>query len=163
MMTRHFRLLALLCLQWLIGCSNEPASGNSDGSADVGGQGDFLGEPTLDPLVPSDASVPTRANVLFQTTCQGGVSGGEVFCHGLGAGGFYARLLPPGADIVGVPSTERPELARVKPGDLAQSYLYLKLVGDGGIDGGQMPLGGPYDPRIRELVGAWISAGAKTP
>jgi hypothetical protein len=63
------------------------------------------------------------------------------------------------AQIVGVPSTERPDLVRVAPGVPGESYLWLKLVGDGGIEGGPMP-GGASDPRLVALFGAWIEAGA---
>ncbi len=59
-----------------------------------------------------------------------------------------------------VASSERPSLARVAPGDVASSYLYLKVVGDGGIDGGRMPLGGPFDPRLAPFLASWIEAGA---
>jgi hypothetical protein len=65
------------------------------------------------------------------------------------------------AQIVNVPSTERPELVRVAPGRPGDSYLFLKLVGDGGIDGAPMP-GGTSDPRMVALFGAWIEAGAPT-
>ena len=63
-------------------------------------------------------------------------------------------------DVVNVPSTERPALDRVTPGDVMASYLYLKVVGDGGIDGGRMPLGGPFDPRLAPFIASWIEAGA---
>jgi hypothetical protein len=52
-------------------------------------------------------------------------------------------------------------MVRVKPGDPSASYLYLKVLGDGGIDGGRMPYGATtYDPRLPELFFAWIEAGA---
>jgi hypothetical protein len=36
----------------------------------------------------------------------------------------------------------------------------LKVRGDGGIEGGRMPLNFPYNPRIPEMFFAWIEAGA---
>ncbi len=77
-------------------------------------------------------------------------------------GGAAGLTFPAGnelANVVGVASTERPDLLRVKPGSPFESYLYLKVVGDGGIDGGSMPPGGA-DPRLAVLLGAWIEAGA---
>ena len=82
-------------------------------------------------------------------------------CHGVTApSGLVFRPGTEFAAIINVRSTERPELFRVKPGDPAQSYLYLKVLGDGGIDGGQMPLNGPFDPGVPEMFFAWIEAGA---
>jgi hypothetical protein len=68
-----------------------------------------------------------------------------------------------GGDVIGIPSYERPDLLRVKPFDPESSYLYLKVLGDGGIEGGRMPLGGTFDERGVELVRGWIEAGAPTP
>jgi hypothetical protein len=64
------------------------------------------------------------------------------------------------AQLIDVPSIERPDLFRVKPGDPMQSYLYLKVLGDGGIEGGRMPLGFAYNPRIPAMFFDWIEAGA---
>ena len=56
---------------------------------------------------------------------------------------------------------ERPDLFRVKPGSPGESYLYLKVLGDGGIDGGRMPLNQvTFDPRLPALIATWIDAGA---
>ena len=65
-----------------------------------------------------------------------------------------------GGDVIGVPSTERPELWRVRPFDPEHSYLMLKVSGDAGIDGDVMPVGNGPDSRIVSLVRGWIEAGA---
>ena len=64
------------------------------------------------------------------------------------------------ANTVGRTSIEMPQLARVQPGDVANSYLYRKIVGSG-ITGDRMPQGGPYlnDVQIK-LVRDWIRRGA---
>lgn len=105
-----------------------------------------------------DASVGTRAEALFLTTCNGSEG-----CHGSNAAGLSFPASDPLANVVGVRANERPDLFRVAPGDPLSSYLYLKVRGDGGIDGDRMPAGEPYDPRIPEMVFAWIEAGAPPP
>jgi hypothetical protein len=67
------------------------------------------------------------------------------------------------AQLVDVPSLERPELLRVARGDPSSSYLYLKLRGDGGIDGAPMPSTADRDPRRAELAWYWVEAGAPVP
>jgi hypothetical protein len=64
---------------------------------------------------------------------------------------------------VNVRSSERPDMFRVHPYDPLGSYLYLKVLGDGGIDGGRMPLGESADPRTPPLIESWIEAGAPAP
>jgi hypothetical protein len=114
-----------------------------------------------DPLGACDASLAMRVSLVFGSTCQG--ISGEQSCHGQGEAHLHL-ILGDGGDVVGVPSTERPDLLRVQPFDPTLSYLYLKLVGDGGIDGGRMPLDqAVFDPRYPELIGAWIEAGAPSP
>jgi hypothetical protein len=84
-------------------------------------------------------------------------------CHGQGAGGMG---LSGGAEfdaMINVPSTERPPMLRVKPGDPLQSYVYLKLWCDGGIDGGCMPLSSGSSAALAQLFHDWIEAGAPTP
>lgn len=115
------------------------------------------GTPPIDPLA-SDAALGVRAGEVFGR-CQGGP---ESACHALGEGGTHLKL-GPGGDLVGVPSTERPSLNRVAPGDPLSSYLYLKVLGDGGIDGGRMPLDGPFDPRLAPFIASWIESGAPAP
>lgn len=110
--------------------------------------------PATDPYDP-DAAVSLRIRALF-TSCGGGP---ETSCHSIGTGGLALRLGSDG-DVVNVRSSERPELMRVRPFDPLESYLYLKVLGDGGIEGGRMPLGGSADPRTAALVETWIEAGA---
>ena len=117
----------------------------------------FGGSGNLDPLGPMDASSGVRVAILFGTTCAGGP---ETSCHGSHAGNLWLRLGPDGGDVVDVPASEEPTLRRVVPGDPTHSYLYLKVQADGGVDGGRMPLGAPYDPRIDALIRAWIDEGA---
>lgn len=103
----------------------------------------------------ADASLPARAGTIL-LGCAGGP---ESSCHGLGAGGMH--LPDRRANLVDVPSTERPDLVRVRPGDPDRSYLWLKVAGDGGIEGGRMPLDlGPLSAEDRETLRAWIAAGA---
>jgi hypothetical protein len=91
-----------------------------------------------------------------------GCTGAEA-CHNAGSGGL---LVLPGKeldDLVRVRAVERPELFRVAPGDPVESYLWLKLAGDGGIDGAPMPSGAERDPRRAALAWDWIEAGAPAP
>lgn len=63
--------------------------------------------------------------------------------------------------LVGVPSTEQPNVLRVAPGNPDASYLVLKLEGASSISGGQMPLGGPYLPQSTiDVIRQWITDGA---
>ena len=110
-----------------------------------------------DPLGLGDASTAHRVTLLFATTCAGGP---ESYCHGSHAGGLALILTPDGGDVIGVPSLEDPTLLRVKPGDPTHSYVVRKVEADGGVDGGRMPLGAPYDPRVESLLRAWITDGA---
>jgi len=42
-------------------------------------------------------------------------------------------------------------------------FKNLKVLGDGGIDGSQMPLGGPFTASLPILIYDWIEAGAPDP
>jgi hypothetical protein len=101
------------------------------------------------------------ASLAFRVRARFAACDGQEGCHVSGAGGL---TFPPGnelAFVVGVPSTERPDLARVKPGDPSASYVYLKVSSDAAVEGGRMPLGAEtFDPRIPETIFAWIEAGA---
>jgi hypothetical protein len=103
-----------------------------------------------------DASLAATVKTTLQSSCATGV---ESSCHGVGAGGLTLGTADDFARLIDVPSTERPELFLVSPGSPPTSYVFLKLVADGGIEGGPMP-GGVYDPRLVALFGGWIEAGA---
>src|SRR5215469_18077366 len=63
--------------------------------------------------------------------------------------------------LVGVPSTEQPNVLRVKAGDPDSSYIVQKLEGAPGITGVQMPFGGPYLPQSTiTVIRTWITNGA---
>jgi hypothetical protein len=108
-----------------------------------------------DPIDPT-ATFTRVQNEVFSPTCA------SLGCHDplgqqsgmiLSAGRAYGM-------IVGVPSVEMPNLARIQPNDPASSYLYRKITG-AGITGERMPLSLPVlsDARIR-LVRDWIRRGA---
>ena len=142
----------VLAVVALAGCSPTIAANDGDGAAPM----DAGGFASPDPLA-SDASLGVRASEVF-ASCGGGA---EASCHATGAGGTYLKLGANG-DVVDVPSSEDPTMLRVKPGDPTRSYLYAKLL-DGDYDGGRMPLGGPYDPRLAPFIATWIDAGAPSP
>jgi hypothetical protein len=85
---------------------------------------------------------------------------GAEACHSQSSGGMTIALGDEFAQLINVRSTERPELLRVAPGDPMGSYLYLKLVGDGGITGAPMPGTAVFDPMRPALAWSWIEAGA---
>ncbi|RME50303.1 MAG: hypothetical protein D6795_10310 [Deltaproteobacteria bacterium] len=87
-------------------------------------------------------------------------------CHGQGSRQGGLNLDPAEGDvyaeIVGVPSTEVPDLNRIEPGSPQESYLYLKLIDDPAITGALMPLtGGPLDADRLESIRSWIESGAQ--
>ena len=52
---------------------------------------------------------------------------------------------------------------RVKPGDAANSYLYMKITGDARIIGAQMPLtGGALSAAEIAAIRDWINGGASS-
>lgn len=66
------------------------------------------------------------------------------------------------AHLVSVPSTELPQYARVLPGNSADSYVVMKLLGDPRIAGSPMPLTGPpLSVAEIDALRQWVDAGAK--
>jgi hypothetical protein len=65
--------------------------------------------------------------------------------------------------LVGVPSSQKPGLKLVSPGDPDGSYLVHKLEGTPGIVGRQMPRNGPPYLTSGEIlvIRRWIALGAK--
>jgi hypothetical protein len=104
-----------------------------------------------------DASLAVRVRTRLD------LCSGQEGCHVSGAGGLSYPAGNEFVEVIGVPSTERPDLDRVRPGDPRNSYLYLKVLGDGGIEGGRMPLNATtFDPKIPATILSWIEAGAPT-
>ncbi len=65
------------------------------------------------------------------------------------------------ASIVNVSSLETPALKRIKPNDVANSYMVQKLLGAPGIVGVQMPKGGtPLPQSTIDRLKTWINNGA---
>jgi len=95
---------------------------------------------------------------------------GEVFspscalsgCHAGAAAQAGMDLTPSAAyaAVVGVASAQRPDLARVEPGDPERSYLVKKLRGDPDVVGSPMPLTGTVSDDARRLVVDWVRRGA---
>lgn len=112
--------------------------------------------PAPDPGDPQ-ATFSSLSNDYFAPTCS------RDGCHSPGSARAGLVLAPAQAhaNLVGVPSSQRPELNRVSPGDPDNSYLVKKLRGDGDIQGERMPLGGPFlsAEEIDRFV-RWIQNGA---
>jgi len=136
-------------------CSSAPSQAPDDASttdADDGGVGClFCNEASI------DASLTVRVKGEIDRVCANtdGCHGGSAGMMGLGPGNEFAPM-------IGVVSFEDPPMKRVLPGDPLQSYVYLKLRCEGGIEGGCMPLGSPTDPALVQLFHDWIEAGAPT-
>ena len=88
-------------------------------------------------------------------------------CHNPNGGAFRAVGLDMSAEgtyasLVGVPSTQKPGLLRVAPGDPDNSYIVQKLEGRTDISGVRMPTRGPYltDGQIA-IIKRWIELGAR--
>jgi hypothetical protein len=156
-------VLGALGVALLPACSTSSPDNGSDAGALDGGAGDDGGNDagcvfcSFD-AGDIDATLGRKVQVTLDS-CNGIESG----CHSSNAGGLSYPIGNEFVHLIDVKSTEDPAVFRVKPGDPSASYLYKKLVGDGGIDGGRMPLGGPYDPRVMAVFFQWIEAGAPNP
>jgi hypothetical protein len=69
-------------------------------------------------------------------------------------------VAPTHAALVGVASSEAPDLVRVAPGDPEASYLLQKITSATPRDGERMPPGQPLASNKIEAIRAWIAAGA---
>ena len=120
------------------------------------------GDGVIDAVVGPPASAPTLTALqesIFTPKCA--LRGG--LCHvstpaaemDLSAGKTFTST-------VRVVSLESPNFERVSPGNAANSYLYMKIVGDPRIIGERMPVVGDLlSPAELAAVRAWIDAGAK--
>jgi hypothetical protein len=109
---------------------------------------------------PTPTATPSGQPVAFATieAMFVGACGG---CHPPAQG----MMMQPGkvyASIVNVPAVEDKALMRVKPGDSASSYLYLKISQAKPPTGARMPRGQPpLSADEIATVKAWIDQGAK--
>jgi Bacterial Ig-like domain len=130
------------------------------GAAGCAGNGDGLNQ-NGQPLSTGGAGGPITAEFqsiqdnVFTPICSK--------CH-IGASAPEGLQLDAGHSynlLVGVPSSEQPNLLRVKPGDPDDSYLVHKIEGQPGISGGQMPLGEtPLPQATIDAIRQWITDGA---
>jgi Big-like domain-containing protein len=150
---RYSRLAAVLGVVWLVGCAGNgnglDANGNPIGSgggttAPPGGGGGGVSA--------DFQSIQDNIFTPICTQCHIGASAPEGLQ--LDAAHSYALL-------VGVPSAEKPNVQRVKPGDAANSYIIQKLTGAAGIVGNQMPLNqSPLPAAQITAIQQWIANGA---
>ncbi|HEY4750298.1 MAG TPA: hypothetical protein VIH60_07920 [Steroidobacteraceae bacterium] len=139
------RLAAALAAALLCGCA-----GNGEGLDDEGQPVSAGNAPA--PLTADFQSIQDNVFTPICTRCHSGAGAPE----GLQLDAQHSYAL-----LVGVPSTEQPQLLRVDPGSPDESYLVLKLQGSAGIVGAQMPFGGPYlDSATIDVIRQWIANGA---
>lgn len=133
------------------------ATGAATITADAGGQPGSL-TVTVQPTGVG-ATGPSFAQVVDEILGRRGCTLGS--CHGGGAGGLALTPSVAGnyANLVNVPSSDRPAVLRVTPGDAANSYLIMKLEGTG--SGEIMPLNAaPLSATDLNNIKDWINAGA---
>ncbi len=147
------RVATILLVTSAFGCSSPPGDG--------AGAGDDSGGGGLECLTCSDASIDVSAFVQVKGELTQ-VCANADGCHGAGAGMLGLSAGNVFGPLVGVASYEMPSLLRVKPFDPAQSYVYMKLACEGGIQGSCMPLGGSITPGLLRAFHDWIEAGAPT-
>ena len=96
---------------------------------------------------------------IFAPRC--GVSG----CHAGPTAPFgldLSNLTAARANMVGVASAEIPAFQRIEPGNVTDSYVYMKVVADPRIQGDPMPAsGGPLSAGQLFLLENWIAQGAR--
>jgi hypothetical protein len=112
---------------------------------------------------PSPATVSFSRDILRIFTNNGAQTCAQAGCHSgpSPTGGQNLEAANAYANIVNVTSSERPDLRRIMPGSVDQSYLFKKITGAFDIAGSQMPLaGGPLSAADIDLVRQWIQAGA---
>jgi len=119
---------------------------------------DANGNPTTpgggggEPLTPDFQSIQDNVFTPICTKCHIGAGAPEGLQ--LDAAHSYALL-------VGVPSTEQPNVLRIKAGDPDNSYLVQKIEGASSISGVRMPFGGPYLPQSTiDVIRTWVTNGA---
>ncbi|MDY7227296.1 hypothetical protein [Hyalangium rubrum] len=148
-------MLALMC--FIEGLDPNANEWNLSSSIDYAGCS-YSANPQALNVVGAGVTWRERVWPILQSNC-GGCHGGSNAQMGLDltASDAYQRLR--------AASVQSPNLKLVDPGRLEQSYLWLKLAGDGSIVGSRMPVD-PLDgtrtlpPDQLESIQTWILAGA---
>ncbi len=140
------------CLLWAAACGpvEDPVHDDDAGDDDAGDDDDAVEyEPVWTSLFPL---------MNFRCTCHRANEGGE--------GGFVGMEDEDRAyeALVGRPSNDVPSLSRIDPGFPESSYAWLKINGlhrGAGGEGDRMPpTGNALPDRHKEVIRAWIEAGA---
>jgi len=127
-------------------------AGNGEG-LDANGEPLTPGNAAPPPLTADYQSIQDNVFTPICVRCHSGAAAPE----GLQLDAAHAYDL-----LVGVPSSEQPQLLRVDPGAPDSSYLVLKLEGAPGIVGAQMPFGEtPLPQATIDVIRQWISDGAQ--
>lgn len=136
--------LAAVTAMLLAGCGGGSGGAGSSSGSTGGGN---AAQPHLSSI----------QQVVFTPSCALGS------CHG-GLGAQSGMDLSAGksyASIVNVASQADPSMLRVKPGDSANSQLYLVLLGPSGHVPDRMPKGGdPLPQSSIDAIKSWIDSGA---
>ena len=106
---------------------------------------------------PVEAKFSAIQSEIFNKSCA--LSG----CHDSGSkqAGLNLSAGQAYSNLVNVPSSEKPNILRVKPNDAANSYLVMKIEGAAGISGSRMPIGGSLSSEKIDAIKTWINNGAK--
>jgi hypothetical protein len=137
--------IALLAAAAVAACTGSGVGLDANGNPITSGGG---GEP----LTPDFKSIQDNVFTPICTKCHIGAGAPE----GLQLDEAHSYAL-----LVGVPSTEQPNVLRIKAGDPDNSYLVQKIEGAPSISGVRMPFGGPYLPQSTiDVIRTWVTNGA---
>lgn len=181
--------VGVLACSLLLACTADPADDDTGADAESSSSSSSTETTSTTETTSSTSASTTVGTTLDDTSSEGESSSGAPACDE-GSGepeGYAARIEPIVADhcschragspaglslrcgdgygeLVDVESTQGEPLVRVLPGDVTQSYMWLKLtsqhVGAGG-SGEQMPLNRPpLSTDELATIQGWIEAGA---
>lgn len=143
------KLTLLLGALVIAGCGAGSGEGLDDNGNPVGAT------PTPEPQTGNGVTFAQLQDEIFDSPCAG--------CHDA-SGRAGLRLLDEDTsfgDLVGVASSQKPDLNRVEPGEPDNSYIVHKIEGGPNITGGQMPLGGAALSQEKiDMIRDWIANGA---
>jgi hypothetical protein len=146
---RYKTMVALLVAAAMSGCAGNGNGLDSNGNPITPGSGG------TGPLTADFQSIQDNIFTPICTKCHIGASAPE---------GLQLDATHSYAALVGVASSEQPNVLRVAPGAPDNSYIIRKLQDTPGISGQQMPFGGPYLPQSTiDVIRQWITNGAPKP